>query len=898
MPISGPERWKQFSAGFDHALEMSDRERGEWLAALSDTDPELAREITEALQQRQRPGYAAFLAEPLLTADEAPATASLTGRKVGAYVIESELGRGGMGSVWRARRIDDRFESTVAVKFLHASWIGLEGAERFRAEGQLLGRLDHPNIARLIDAGVLDGAEPYLVIEYVEGEPIDAYCDRNALDVRSRVTLFLDVLAAVAHAHNHLIIHRDIKPANIFVTRGGSVKLLDFGIAKLLRDPAGAAAATQSRATALTPQYAAPEQLLGQPITTATDVYSLGLVLYLLLAGKHPFEAASGGYADLLRAQLTDETPRASRVAGSAAATRKLLDGDLDNILAKSMKKPPVERYGNVAAFADDLRRYLNHEPVRARPDTVSYRTAKFVRRHRGGVLSGVLTALVLCVATVTTFLQKLEADRQRDSAQFEARRAEASNEFLNVLLMSGDAGRASSPAERLALGARMLELQYRDDPRFAGRMLLQLASQYQGDTDTRSALDLDTRALELGRSAGDRELIALALCAAADSDASSGVAADGSRRIADARRVIAQIGNPSVELRIACDRAEALSDVQAGKPAAAEQTLLDARRLLEESGKTYLAAYTTVLNDLGSIYNDKARYPQALEMTHLIGATHERFGRGGTTARLMALQNEAAVLVNIGEMQAALAASDEVRSRRRAIEGDAAEPLSMLVNSAKILVSLDRIPEALELARTAAERARVSGNELWRILALRTLCQAYLFSAQLPQAEAAIAEIKSVLDSGSAGDSHFAGIPYRLRALYELQSGESAAALQSAMAALAITGAPANGESGEARAALEAASRASLLLGNPPDAEKFARQALGMAEAIARGPDTSADVGEALLLVAKAQLARGQTQDTHSELERAVRSLTNGLGAAHPLTQEALKLTRSPITG
>ena len=890
MPILRPERWNRFSAGFDHALELSDAERGEWLAALADADPEMARELSEALQQRQRPGYCEFLAEPLLSGDRSTGT-TMRGRQVGVYVIESELGRGGMGSVWRARRIDGRFESTVAIKFLHASWIGLQGTERFRAEGHFLGRLDHPNIARLVDAGILDGTDPYLVIEYVEGEAIDAYCDRHALDIAARVTLFLDVLAAVAHAHSHLVVHRDIKPANIFVTAGGTVKLLDFGIAKLLHDTTGAPALTQTRAVALTPQYAAPEQLLGRTVTTATDVYSLGVVLFRLLTGRHPVDFSADNYAGLVHDALNENTPRASGLAGISAPARKALAGDLDNILAMSLKKSPTDRYASVGAIADDLRRHLIHEPVKARSDTVSYRLNKFVRRHRGGVLSAVLTTLVLCVATMTTFLQKLDADRQRDAAQFEARRAEASNEFLNVLLMSGEQAGSTSRADWLALGARILEQQYRDDPRFAGRMLLQLGSQYQGQTNTRSALALDTRALELGRAAGDRELMALAQCAAANSDASSGVAADGAQRIADARRILLDIGNPSVELRVACGRAAALVAVQDGNPAAAEQILLDARRLLEESGKTYLAAYTSVLNDLGSVYNDKARYPQALEMTRLIGATHERFGRGGTTARLMALQNEAATLINIGEMQAALAASDEVRRRRRAIEGDTAEPLSMTVNSAKILVSLDRIPEALELARSAAERATASGNGLWRILALRTLCEAYVFSAQLPQAEGANAEIKSALDGGSAADSRLGGIPYRLSALYELQRGEAAAALQSAKAALAVTGTPVNGESGEARGALEAAAQASLLLGKPVDAERFARQALGMAEAVARGPDTSAHVGEALLLVAKAQLAHGRTQDTQSELERAVRSLTNGLGAGHHLTQEARSL-------
>src|ERR1700689_5351295 len=435
MATVPPEQWRPFSEYLDQALDLPEADRAAWLAALAQSSPQLAAAVADALSQRDRKGYSEFLAAPLL-ANEHLGGATLIGRHVGPYVIEAEIGRGGMGSVWRARRVDDRFETTVAVKFLHASWIGLQGEQRFRSEGQMLGRLDHPNIARLIDAGLLDATHLYLVLEYVEGEAIDAYCTAQKLTVEARVELFLGVLAAVAHAHSHLIVHRDIKPTNIFVTRGGSVKLLDFGIAKLLDDATGSAALTKSGATALTPQFAAPEQLLGKPVTTATDVYSLGLVLYVLLTGRHPILTESNSSAHLIQAILTQEPPHASTVARVPTIQRRSLEGDLDNILGKALKKAPDERYASVEAFADDLKRYLTHEPVKARADTATYRLTKFLRGHRGGVLSGVLTVLILCAATVVTFMQKIAADRQRDAAEFEARRAESSNEFLNLLLL------------------------------------------------------------------------------------------------------------------------------------------------------------------------------------------------------------------------------------------------------------------------------------------------------------------------------------------------------------------------------------------------------------------------------------------------------------------------------
>ena len=319
-----PEQWRSFSEYLDRALDLPEAERAAWLATLAQSNPQLAAAVADALSQPERIGYAEFLAKPLLSR-EPVVGATLVGRRVGPYVIEAEVGRGGMGSVWRARRADDRFETTVAIKFLHASWIGLQGEQRFRSEGQMLGRLDHPNIARLIDAGLLDATHPYLVLEYVEGEAIDVYCAGKKLSVEARVELFLGVLAAVGHAHSHLVVHRDIKPGNILVTCGGSVKLLDFGIGKLLDDATGAAALTRSGGIALTPQFAAPEQLQGKTVTTATDVYSLGLVLYVLLTGRHPIRAESDSSAQLIHAISSRKTRRrrqASRACRRPGADR------------------------------------------------------------------------------------------------------------------------------------------------------------------------------------------------------------------------------------------------------------------------------------------------------------------------------------------------------------------------------------------------------------------------------------------------------------------------------------------------------------------------------------------------------------------------------------------------
>jgi serine/threonine protein kinase/tetratricopeptide (TPR) repeat protein len=888
-----PDQWRLFSEALDQALDTPEADRAQWLAALAIRSPDIAAKVADALAQGNRAASAGFLEEPLLLPRVAPVSATLVGRNVGPYVIEAEIGSGGMGSVWRARRVDDRFETTVAVKFLHASWIGLQGEQRFRAEGQILGRLDHPNIARLIDAGLLDTTHPYLVLEYVEGEAIDAYCSRQQLNVEQRVTLFLGVLAAVAHAHSHLIVHRDIKPANIFVTRTGSAKLLDFGIAKLLDYGADASPLTKSSATALTPLYAAPEQLQGKPVTTATDVYSLGLVLYVLLTGRHPIAVEPGSNAQLIHAMLTEDAPRASAVSLMSTISRRALEGDLDNILGKALKKSADERYESVGAFADDLKRYLTHEPVKAHADTVTYRMTKFVRRHRGGVLSGVLTLIILCAASIITFLQKMEADRQRDAAQFEARRAQSANEFLDVLLLSdgNTAQSALTAADRVELGVRMLERQYQDDPRFAGRMLVELSTQYRGMTNTAQAVALDSRAYELGKAAQDTELMASAQCAATFAETTAGLTRNGQQRIAEAKLLMAQLREPALGVRISCYRAEAELQIHLNNSMAAEQTLEVARRLLEESRQTYLSAYTSVLNELGGIYNETSRLNQALEMTQLVGATQEKFGRGGTTARLITLQNEATVLFNMGEILASLSIAEDVQKRRLAIQGDTSGPLSMTVRDAERLVRLGRSREALDLAKAAVASARSAGNSRWLIFALRTATESYLDLGELTAAEATIDEMRMALANGSPTDASYAGLADYLRGMASLHHGDLSAALQSANASVATIGAVAIINTRNLRTSLNLASTAAIGLGHPADGERFARQSLDLAQTVARGPDTSADVGEALLLLAKAEIAQGRSAEAQPLIERAARCLTHGVGADHPLSREAMGL-------
>jgi serine/threonine-protein kinase len=403
-----PQRWAALMPHLDRALELPDDQRDAWLTALAASHPEMAAQLTKLFAR-----YAVLDAERFLERDPPRSDPpTLAGQTIGAYTLTAPIGHGGMGSVWLAERSDGRFERQAAIKLLNIALAG-HGEARFKREGTLLGRLSHPHIAQLVDAGVAPSGQPYLVLEHVAGEPITRHCDQRSLDLRQRLVLFLDVLTAVAHAHANLIVHRDIKPSNVLVTGDGQVKLLDFGIAKLLEDEGGTSPRTQitaEGAAGLTLEFAAPEQVSGGPISTATDVYGLGVLLFVLLTGRHPAEKVLQSPVDLIKSIVDLDAPRPSDVV-SDPRTRRQLRGDLDTIIGKALKKNPSERYQSVTAMAEDLRRSLAHEPIAARRDSLGYRAATFVRRHRWPMAAAAVVFALLATGLVV-------ANRQRQAAE------------------------------------------------------------------------------------------------------------------------------------------------------------------------------------------------------------------------------------------------------------------------------------------------------------------------------------------------------------------------------------------------------------------------------------------------------------------------------------------------
>ncbi|HEU4715149.1 MAG TPA: serine/threonine-protein kinase [Pyrinomonadaceae bacterium] len=341
------------------------------------------------------------------------------GTRIGPYKLVREIGRGGMGAVYLAERDDEHYHQQVAIKLIKPGLGGDVIRRRFRNEMQILAELNHANIARLLDAGDTVDGVPYLVMEYVEGSPINVYCDEHQLSTEQRLNLFTTVCAAVQYAHQHLVIHRDIKPGNILVTRDGIPKLVDFGIAKLLDQTATfGAEPTATAMPFMTPQYASPEQMRGESVTTATDVYSLGVVLYELLSGRAPYRFKSRVPHEVAKAVIEEDPDRPSTALGETSQLTKHLNGDLDNIVLMAMRKEPQRRYATAEQFAEDIQRHLDGRPVRARQDTFTYRAGKFIRRQKVGVAAAAIVALTLIVGIVATTWQARVARAERARAE------------------------------------------------------------------------------------------------------------------------------------------------------------------------------------------------------------------------------------------------------------------------------------------------------------------------------------------------------------------------------------------------------------------------------------------------------------------------------------------------
>ena len=539
-PQVSRQQWGQVFELLDTALELDPASRPAWLDSLQAEHAQLSPLLRDLLQAHARVGTDDFLRTPPtfvfddvfdgsvdgLVAAQQVAAQSL----VGPYRLLREIGQGGMASVWLAERADGLLERRVALKLPHVSWGAATFADRMGRERNILASLTHPNIARLYDAGVAEDGRPYLALEYVDGEPIDAYAKAHGLSVRARVGLIVQVARAVAHAHARLVVHRDLKPSNILVDAAGQTHLLDFGIAKLMDPQAGDdAQATQAFSRALTPDYASPEQIRGDAIATASDIYSLAVVMFELLAGERPYRLGKGlGAVALAEAVARADVPNASAVA-SDPALRRQLAGDLDAVLSMALAKSGGERYRTMDALADDLERHLRGEPVRARPHSRWYHVRRWVGRHKvesgiaaalpvaalSGAYAQALVLVALAAGAMLALWQRNRARQQTEHARAALQRAEQVKSFIGSIFTEAvpRAGRggAVTATDLLHAAARRVTHDLADQPEVAAELGLLIGAGFNQLGEVRAGLDWLPKVVEQSsRALGPTHLLSL----------------------------------------------------------------------------------------------------------------------------------------------------------------------------------------------------------------------------------------------------------------------------------------------------------------------------------------------------------------------------------------------------
>lgn len=662
------QRWLRLSELFDTVVELPDDEREACVERIATEDAELAAELRRMLAADA--GAEGFL-EPLLPTGVDGCDYVSGSRQFGPYRLLKLIGQGGMGQVHLADRSDGSFEQRVALKLLPHPTPGL--MQRFRRERQILARLEHANIARLLDGGVGADNVPYFAMEYVDGTPIARYASEHALDIVQTLQLFLCVCDAVQYAHRNLVVHRDLKPSNILVTSDGVPKLLDFGIAKLLQ-VTGDTEATRTVARAFTPDYAAPEQIRGEAITTATDVYALGVVLYELLAGRRPY-SLSGRNASLEQAILDTDppAPSAALASGNTITTqrRRELRGDLDRIVLTALAKEPERRYSSAEALAADIRRYLDGRPIAARGDSATYRLRKFVRRNRVGVAATAIVAMALVAATVVSITQANIARRQ-------AARAETVKQFLLSVFQSNNPdenkGETLTARQLLDRGAARVEKELATQPILQSELYNVIGDLYYDVGLYDRARELQTRAVT--RNSG------LA-------DVSPQQRVTALRSLADVERMKTDPKAALVHLREAVTIAEAMGSSGA-------DLALDARR------------------DLAHTLTQTADFAAAEEMQRQILATErQRFGahseRVGDD-----LRNLAETLTEIDKNKEAIELYGQALAIARGLHGDMSSAVAAILNDqARALDGDGRLADAEQAYRQSlAIHKKIEGAE------------------------------------------------------------------------------------------------------------------------------------------------------------------------------------------
>jgi serine/threonine protein kinase len=891
------ERWRVLSPLLDELLELAPGAREARLEELQSRAPDIAAELRALLEEQRALDREGFL-------DTSPVTAihdGLAGQTVGHYTLERLLGEGGMGAVWLARRNDGRFEGHVAIKLLSLPSMGPQGRQRFEREGHVLARLKHPNIAHLLDAGLTESGHPYLVLEYVCGEPIDVWCRNRSLSLHARIEIFLQVVAAVSHAHGNLILHRDLKPSNILVTGEGHVKLLDFGIAKLLDEGAvgNASEMTQLAGRAFTPDYAAPEQVLGADATTATDVYALGVLLYVLLTHRHPTAGGATTTAERLRAVI-DIEPQLPSVAASAAMPESMdadlpqraraLRGDLDNIIAQALKKDPAERYPTADALAQDLQRFLRHEPVSARPDTAAYRLRKFVRRHALPVVAVSMVVLAIGIASIVSVYQAREATLQRDRAlALSARNAAVVHFITGMLTQVASDDQPIKLTELLDKSQDYLMTEDDAEAEHRAAMLDLLAEYYLSAGNPTKAYPLLERGLRLAEVQDDPTLRATLLCNlgyatalgnqrdAALQSVQEGIALSQSDPFAAARCLqrrayVAQTFNdPQAALQFALAAQEQLRRAPVRRPDQEVSLLSD-------------IAYAHYLS--GNTAEADRYYAEALDQ-------YATLGRADSPATFALRNNWGIAAFAAGDNQRALVNYEEALAiaRRRGPEEDV--PVYLLSNRALALASLARHEEALAAFDVAESAGRRHNNVASITHARVNRAGTHLLMGNIAASERDLAETERLFGHAIPDDSVPAVTISYLRGRIALARGHLDDAIERLSAVIDFFDSRQMAVAPVTRA-LTARAEAHAQRNDLDGARTDVNRAIQIARNLQGAQPHSSLTGLGLLQSAEIELLAGERETAIQAATEAGTHLEATLGAEHPDTIRAAQLSHA----
>jgi serine/threonine-protein kinase len=853
MSSASERRWSEIRQRFDEARSLSAAERERWLERLGVEDAELAAELVAMFAADSRLGDRIERGVGAL-ADDAPEGAAApggrqTGRRLGAWTLGELLGTGGMGTVYAAERSDGAFEQAAAVKLLRRSVDTEEGRLRFLRERQVLARLDHPAIVRVLDGGVSGEGEPWFALERVRGVAITRFVAEHGLELRPCLELFLQVCDAVDAAHRQLVVHRDLKPANVLVTDDGRVKLLDFGIAKLLEDDVGL---TRTDERLLTPEYAAPEQLRGEAVATTTDVYALGVLLHQLLCGELPYDARGRSISEILVARERGSPPLPSATLRRRGDDREnqrraaAVAGDLDAIVAKALRPEPEARYGSAAALSTDLRRALDGRPVEARAGTRRYRLARFVRRHRTAVALGGFAAAALVLGLMAALAQARIARVERDRARVAAARAEAVAGFLSGLFRDADPARTRgdklTALELLERGAEQIERELGAEP------------------EVRAALDtiLGGVLRDLGRNEPARRSLERAL---AEREARYG---------ADA-----QVTADTLHELAVLDRIEGRFD----EAAARAQRALAIRERTLAPDHVDLARTCAALGTIHRVRGESAEARRLLERAVAIGERLQpRPAEAGRWQNNLGL-----VLLDAGEVDGARAAFERSLAWIEAADGPRSPLLALpLDNLGNALRQLGRQAEALPRLVRALELVEASwgASHPQYGTALNSLGD---LLSDLGRNEEAIPHLRRAaeVDRVALGEVHpWIAWPLTNEAECLVALGRPREAIPLIERALALRRKSGDEESSEVALSIVDLGKAKLAAGDLAGAEPLLVE--GLAKTRTAFEPTSLALAETLVALADCRERRGDRAEAHALWSEALPIFRSALPAGH----------------